>query len=283
MASNEQNRPGAVLSPKEDIALRIDEIKRRDAEARRRKLVRVIGSVFLSLVSISLIFGVYWWMTKRPSVPSAIRQTESSIGKVEESVFEYGKLKETEVKLTDGNRFPIRIFDFDVYYYLQGQDHVVDETKFVNVLNIHKENLTQGWIVIFAGASYEDDQYENLGLCRRRVSAVAELMLQKAQINSLGYWGIPAGEYRLVEKATQGQCVEDEKNIELEEEVQAKKLKDEELRKQRRLIVTVVTPPPQLAASSESKLPEVIKVLVDQGILPANYDCGRTKPARLNP
>lgn len=283
MAFSEQDHQGAVFTHKEDIALQIDETIRRNAELRRQRLLRKVTISGAAVVLLAGVVGSYFLLANRGKHISTPHSNELLFGEVSESVFNYGTLRETQVSLPNGRTYAIQIYDFDVYYYTQGEGRVTNEPEFLSVLIKHQKDFTDSWVVIFAGASFEGTTKKNLDLCRCRVWNVASLMSRQGKINGLGYWSIAAGEFRL-RSLSADDFGEDGPEVEAEEEAQAKQIGEEGLRAQRRLLVVSVKPLRQESGdAAQPQLNEVADALAGKGLLPTNYDKGKAKPASLDP
>ena len=246
---------------------------------RRQWRFRVVISV-ATLAIIAGAIGSYFRVTKNARVP-APRGGEVTFRDVSESFFDYGASSEMRLILPDECEFAIRIYDFDAHYFTPGENQVSDEPKILTALLEHQKDFEDSQVVIFAGASFEGQPERNLDLCRCRVWNVARLMLREG-INNLGYWSIPAGEFRL--KSAPDGSTENDAETEAAEEEEAKRLGESGLSTQRRLLVVKVKPlQPESGDSAQAHLNHVVEALGAKGMLPTNYDRGTANPVVLEP
>jgi len=244
---------------------------------RRQWRFRVVISV-ATLAVIAGAIGSYFRGAKNPRVH--VRRSGEVIFKdVSESAFDHGTIRETRLILPDEFEFDIHIYDFDAHYFTPGENQVSDESKFLAALREHQIDFEESRVVIFAGASFEGLPEKNFDLCRCRVWNVARLMSREG-IHNLGYWSIPAGEFRL--KGAPDDSTEDDAGTEADEEEEAKTLGEAGLSGQRRLLVVTVKPlQPESGDSAQAHLNDVVEALGVKGMLPTNYDRGTANPVAL--
>ena len=246
---------------------------------RRQWRLRVVISI-ATLAVIAGAIGSYFRIAKNPRVRDQ-RGGEAIFKDVSESAFDHGTIRETRLILPGEGEFAIRIYDFDAHYFTPGENQVTDESPFLSALLEHRKDFEESRVVVFAGASFEGLPERNLDLCRCRVWNVARLMLREG-INNLGYWSIPAGEFRL--KSAPDDYTEDNAETEAEEEEEAKRLGESGLSSQRRLLVVTVKPIQEESGNSaQGHLNEVVEALGTKGLLPTNYDRGTANPVALEP
>ena len=247
---------------------------------RRQWKFRVAILVAALLVLAGAIWS-YFQVTERPRVISARRGGEVVFKDVSESVFDYGTLREMRLVLTDDLEFAIHVYDFDTSYYAPGENQFTGEPQFLSVLLERQKDFGESWVVIFAGASFEGTTSKNFDLCRCRIWNLARFMSREG-ITNLGYWSIPAGEFRLRD-GSPDDSTEDSAEIEEEEEEEANRLGEGGLRGQRRLLVVAVKPLQQVTGdSAQAYLNDVVEALAGRGLLPTNYDKGTAKPVALD-
>jgi hypothetical protein len=251
---------------------------------RRLRLRAAVYSIAAFTVFAGAV-SIYFWKenSARPANP-APAQGELLLTEISESSFNYGALRSARLTLSDGRRFAIAVYDFNAYYYTPGEDHAANEPVFLNVIGEHQgrfSGLFSGsWIVIFSGASFDGVAKMNLRLCRCRAWNVAKFLSRHLKIESLGYWAIAAGEFRLRDGGGDD-FAEDSSEIEAEEDEEAKRLGEEGLTSQRRLLVTIVTPLHQ-SHSAEQDVTEVTAALAGKGFFPTGYDRGRSNPVMVD-
>ena len=246
---------------------------------RRPWRLSVVISVAALLVLAGAI-GSYFRVAKKPQV-STPHWGEAVFNYVSEDVFDHGTIREIRLTLPDEREFVVRIYDFEAYYFTPGENQVAYDSQFLSALLEHQEDFAESWVVIFAGASFEGMPDKNFDLCRCRVWNLARLMLREG-INNLGYWSIPAGEFRL--RGATDDSTEDNAETEAEEEEEAKRLGESGLSSQRRLLVVTVKPIQEESGNSaQARLNEVVEALGEKGLLPTNYDRGTDNPVALEP
>ena len=246
---------------------------------RRQWRFRVVISV-ATLAVIAGAIGSYFRAAKNPRVPAA-HGGEVIFADVSVSLFDYGTSSEMRLILPGEHEFAVRIYDFDANYFTPGENLVSDEPKILTALLEHQKDFEAAQVVIFAGASFEGQPERNFDLCRCRVWNVARLMLREG-IDNLGYWSIPAGEFRL--KGAPEDSTEEDAATEAEEEEEAKRLGESGLSSQRRLLVVRVKPlQPESDDPAQAYLNEVVEALGAKGMLPTSYDRGTANPVALEP
>jgi hypothetical protein len=262
------------VAPKDDIALRIE---RAQLEATKRRQKRWWFTGLMLLVTGGGIYGGYHVLT-RPQAPSAPAKAREATISAEKPIPLENCLLTKAVVTTNNDRFAVRLYDFDANRFLKGKELLADPSGLQRIFwaeqKEHAKEFADAWIVIFAGASFESDASFNLNLCRQRVNAVANLMVQETGIIGQGYWAIRAGEFK-----AEGIAEADE---EVAEERRAAELGERKLAEQRRLIVIVILPPQsRTPQEAQTQLSSVVKTLSDHRLLPTNYDYGQTEPAPI--
>ena len=247
--------------------------------------------VVISLAALAVLAGAigsYFRVEKKPRVPAG-RGGEAIFRDVSESSFDRGTLRETRLILAGESEYAIHIYDFDAHYFTPGENQVTVESTLLAPLLEHRMDFEESRVVIFSGASFEGPPERNLDVCRCRVWTVARLMLRE-DIKNLGYWSVPAGEFRL--KSAPDDSTSDDADTEAEEEEEAKRLGESGLSGQRRLLVVTVKSLRQESRqesgqesgdSAQAHLNEVVVALGAKGLLPTNYDRGTDNPVALEP
>lgn len=286
-------------TPKEDILLRIEDNRRLVQQERvvfqQRLLARRLKVLaLLVLIGFSSFFA-YRYYTRPPQIvipqgqlpvpaPDTISVTVGDPSTLDNYV-----LKKAVVNLPATGVFDVYAFDFDRHTFLKGKtvlteqsvlkqtlDGLLTDTNLQRVDGDLQKKLPDSWAFIFAGASFEGYERDNIQLCRERVKAVA-CMLKSASIANLGYWRLAAGEFKSGESGKPSLSDKEENRL-------AGELKEEGLIPQRRLLVLFVAPrtaPPQAAAVT-STVTALTGLFYDHKLLPTDYKLERPKPTFIN-
>ena len=280
MKGNDTSGPKPAAAPKKPQGNRVS-FRTVIIDMLRRQWWPRVAISGTALVLVASAIGSYFRVTQKPQV-STPPSGEAVFIDVSVSVFALGTIRETRLLLPDESEFGVQIYDFDSYYYQQGENDVTSEPLISTLLLTHRKDFAEAWVVIFAGASFEGATSKNLDLCRCRVWNMASFISRQGIINR-GYWSIPAGEFRLRESSPDDSA-EDDPEIEAEEEEEARRLGDAGLARQRRLLVVTVKPLQQVTGdTSQTNLNEVVEALAGRGLLPANYDNRSSKPVPFDP
>jgi hypothetical protein len=172
------------------------------------------------------------------------------------------------------------VFDFFANRFLRGKEVLSNSDGLQEAFHqeFFQSALKNSWVVIFAGASFDDQEDYNLELCGRRVRYVVQLLRETEGISPLGLWGIRAGEYKETPAGRTTPLSEEE------EEVQAKLMGPKKLATQRRLLIISITPVGKQYPTSDGQaiVAATAQLLLENGIIPKTYDYAATAPTLLD-
>lgn len=282
---------------KDDIALRIEEGERlarlrREADSRRRRAKW--ATVFL----LAALAGAgYWRYSQRqvspreevvnsptPTPETFVAGVSFEDKEVEARPQDGYILTTATIKRADGNTLDLYTYDFYSNQFLYNSEVLADPEAMKKVLSGFRsqkelrERLAKSWVLIFAGASCEGASQVNMTLSGDRVLTIKRMMSDELKIPTLGYWGLPVGEYVRVPEEQRPWCKESAHQKGTPRELW--------LEGQRRLIMVVITPhtpvPPEDVRKS---LKELTDAFYEHDFLPSDYELSskpENMPARLD-
>jgi hypothetical protein len=211
-----------------------------------------------------------------PATASELDQAKLKTGKSDDTE----QIRKTESKVVSGDQEILSVVQYDFKYgtFIVNNTELKNQGGLTAIFRSLRDELKNGWVLIFATASVENTVKHNLELCERRLYAVRDLLKQDAALDpSGGYWGILAGEFKA--EQTQGLPPKEE---EKREEQLANELGESWLGPQRKLIVITIQPLRQLTPEAKARVPFVVaKKIYDESAenrLPHNYDASDNEP-----
>jgi hypothetical protein len=267
-----------------------DETHRRAAQqsasaqkAKRRRIVLI----FCLCAVVLLISSFFIWRRlsrqheplqvsanpKNPDLQSSKFDPKST------DIWEYYKRTEASVKTDEGEEI-LKVVQYDFYggKFIVDNTHLRNEDILTATFAGMRDELKDGWVLIFATASLEGRESHNLILCCRRLYAIKQLMVTNAGESNKGYWGILAGEAN--PKELNGVAPEERHEV---KNKLAREHDKEWLAEQRKLIVVSIRQTQPLSAESEVKVPFVVaKYLYDHNLLPHDYQGSNSTPKQLS-
>ena len=277
--------------PKDEIALRIEATRREREEAARRQIEirsrrRVVVVLILAVSATVGATATYYWSRWFPPGPQPTQvhskpaEKPSQVSVTGRSIQDACQVVAADAYVAGFGSFSIKVFDFFANRFLRGKEVLSNSGGLQDAFHqeFFQSALKDSWVVIFAGASFEDQEDYNLELCGRRVRYVVQLLRETEGISPRGLWGIRAGEYRETPPGRTTALSEEE------EEVQAKLMGPKKLATQRRLLIISITPVGKQfpAANDQAIVAATAQLLLENGIIPKNYDYASTAPTFID-
>ncbi len=277
-------------APKDEIIQRIERDKTLDEQrinfARQRRLRSRLRAAAVTLLTLAVASGLYYYFAfLRPPGPGpspAESQGGVTVTKEQPIPSENYVLKKAAVVIPGTGTFDVQAYDFFSNKFLRGKEEVADPQALraalteLQTLLSQQGKLRNSWVLVFAGASFDKNADTNLVLCNRRVDSIICIMSKELGISGLGYWKIPAGEYRAGLPNQPAPSEEEEEEI-------AKRMDENDLASQRRLIVLFVSPREAVPQDAGQRVMSTVgEALYDHDLLPSSYELHRPQPAPVN-
>jgi len=250
-----------------------------DSKGKRRRTALV--ALLLLFIVGGLISAWLYLRREQPLAPAQVAKTEPRLDNSKlQDVHTDNKddFKQTTATVTENGEVLLDVVQYDFYAskFIVNNTDLTNQAEMIKTFRGLRDQLTNGWVVIFTAASVEGHEDHNLRLCSRRLYAVRDMIANEAATTTRGYWGILAGEFKMDLNGVAHQREEEE------EEKAAVKFGEKWLSEQRKLIVITIKEKQPIPLQLNAQVPLIVaKHLYDNGVLPKDYDHSDSAPFQL--